>query len=164
MTKTRENIKIAFEGEAKAVVRLLAFAEKAEKEGIPQIAKLFRAVSMAEMVHAKKHLRNLDLVKSTEENLQASFESETTVHEVYYPDFIKQAVEDGSKAAEIAFMQSRDTEEYHARLYKNAMQNLMEERDTDYFVCTVCGHVADGKAPDNCPVCQAPKDKYMSVT
>ena len=163
MGKTDENIKTAFTGEAKAVVRLQAFAEKADAEEMPQIAKLFRAVSLAEMVHAKKHLRNLSGIKSTEENLQASFESETTVHEVFYPDFIKQAMEDGNKAAEIAFTQSRDTEEYHARLYKNAMQNLMEERDTNYFVCSVCGYVADGEAPDNCPVCQAKKEKFMPV-
>jgi len=163
MSKTDENIKTAFVGEAKAVARLQAFAEKAEKEEMPQIAKLFRAVSLAEMVHAKKHLRNMGAIKSTEENLQAAFESETSVHEVFYPDFIKQAVEDGNKAAEIAFMQSRDAEEYHARLYKNALQDLMEERDTDYFVCSVCGYVADGEAPDACPVCQAKKEKFLPV-
>ena len=163
MSKTDDNIKTAFIGEAKAVVRLEAFAEKAEKEDMPQIAKLFRAVGLAEMVHAKKHLRNLGLIKSTEENLQSSFESETSVHEVFYPDFIKQAMEDGNKAAEIAFTQSRDAEEYHARLYKLAMQNVMEERDTAYYVCSVCGYVADGQAPDNCPVCQAPKDKFLDV-
>ena len=161
MSKTDDNIKAAFVGEAKAVVRLEAFAEIAEKEGMPQIAKLFRAVGLAEMVHAKKHLRNLGVIHSTEENLQSSFESETSVHEVFYPDFIKQA--DGHKAAEIAFTQSRDAEEYHARLYKLAMQNFMEERDTPYFVCSVCGYVADGEAPDNCPVCRAAKDKFLEV-
>jgi rubrerythrin len=164
MSRTEENSKTAFVGEAKAVVRLQGFADQAEKEGYNQIAKLFRAISAAEMVHAKKHLRNLRIIKSTEENLKYAFESETAVGEERYPEFIRQAAEDGDKPAEIAFTQARDVEEFHAKLYKRALEFTMEEKETNYRVCTICGYVTDGEAPDNCPVCNAPKDKFIEVS
>jgi rubrerythrin len=164
MSRTEDNSKTAFVGESKAVVRLQGFAEQAGKEGYSQIAKLFRAISAAEMVHAKKHLRNLKIIKSTEENLKYAFESETAVGEEHYPEFIQQAAEDGDKAAEITFTQARDVEEFHAKLYKRALDLTMEEQESNYNVCTICGYVVDGPAPDNCPVCNAPKNKFIEVS
>jgi len=72
MSKTDENLYTAFVGEAKAAMRLLGFAEKADKEGYPQMAKLFRAIGAAERIHATKHLRLLKIIKSTEENLESN--------------------------------------------------------------------------------------------
>ena len=157
MSKTEENNRLAFEGEAKAHVRLQAFAQQAEKEGYAQIAKLFRAVAGAELVHAMRHLRNMKLVKSTEENLKYSFERETSVNEIIYPRMIKEAVEEGDKAATISFTQARDVEETHASLYKKALDHLMNEVETKYYVCGVCGYISDGGLPDACPVCGAKK-------
>jgi rubrerythrin len=160
---TEANLKTAFVGEAKASLRLLGFAEKALQEGYSQMAKLFRAISAAEQVHALKHLRLLKEIKSTEENLQKSFETETSVSENIYPEFIQVAEEEGIQAARISFSHARDAEEFHAKLYKNALEHMMEETETDYHVCGICGYVTDGQPPEKCPVCNAPRDKFKKI-
>ncbi len=164
--KTRKNLYTAFVGEAKAYHRLLAFARKAEEEGFEQIAKLFRAVAAAEGVHAERHLRLLGeaVVQDTEANLQSSFERETTVNEVYYPQFIREAGEEGEKAASLTFSQARDVEEGHAKLYKRALNALLRDETHDYYVCSVCGYVAEHEPPDQCPVCQAKREKFRVIT
>jgi len=161
--KTMQNLKIAFVGEAKASLRLAGFAEKAQEEGYQQMAHLFRAIGAAEKVHALKHLRQLGIIKSTEENLQYSFESETAVSENYYPEFIKIAEEEGDESARIGFSHARDAEGFHAKLYKNALDHMLDERETTYHVCSVCGYVHDGEPPDNCPVCNAPREKFDMI-
>jgi rubrerythrin len=162
-SKSEENVKTAFVGEAKACLRLLGYAEKAEQEGYVQMARLFRAIGAAEKIHALKHLRLLKVIKSTEENLKASFESEMSISENIYPGFIQTAEEEGNKAAQISFSHARDAEEVHAKLYKNAIDHMIEERETSYYVCQVCGYVVDGQPPDNCPVCNAPREKFIQV-
>lgn len=162
-TRTDKNLKIAYVGEAKACLRLLAYAEKAEQEGYVQMAHLFRAVSAGEKVHALKNLRLMKEIESTEENLKKSFDRETQVSQDYYPAFIQAAVEDGNKPAVAAFSQARDAEGFHAKLYKNAIEHMLEERETAYHVCTVCGYVVDGDPPDNCPVCNAPRERFEKV-
>ena len=57
------------------------------------------------------------------------------------------------------FSHSRDVEDVHANLYKKAMNHVMEERETTYYVCTVCGYVSDGACPDTCPVCSASRNQ-----
>ena len=133
------------------------------KEEYPQMARLFRAIAAAEKIHAIKHLRLLKIIRSTEENLQASFESETTVSENVYPAFIQQAETDGNKAAGISFSHARDAEEVHAKLYKKAIGHMLDESVTVYHVCDVCGYVVDGEAPDACPVCGAKKNRFFEV-
>ncbi len=165
--KTRNNLYVAFVGEAKAHHRLLAFARKADDEGYPQIAKLFRAVAAAEGVHAERHLRLLGeaVVQSTEENLQSSFERETTVNEVYYPQFIREAEEEGGeKAAVLTFSQARDVEKGHAALYKRALNSMLRDETHDYYICQVCGYVAERDVPDQCPVCGAKREQFRLVT
>lgn len=154
----------AYTGESKASLRLKVFAEKAEQEGYPQLAKLFRVISFSEELHGKRALRLLKEIKSTEENLAASFESETKVAGVAYDQFIKHAEEVGDRAASLYFSQSRDVEEIHARLYKEAMDHVLEERNTTYYVCDVCGYVSDGVALDECPVCGAKKERFVTFS
>ncbi len=163
--QTRRNIYEAFVGEAKAYHRLLAFARKAEEEDYPQIAKLFRAVAAAEGVHAGRHLRLLGeaVVRNTEENLQSSFERETTVNQVYYPQFIRAAEEEGERAAALTFSQARDVEERHAELYKRALNAMLSDETHDYYVCKVCGYVAEREAPDECPICSAKREQFHLV-
>ena len=164
--KTHDNLYVAFVGEAKAHHRLLAFARKADDEGYPQIAKLFRAVAAAEGVHVERHLRLLGeaVVQSTEENLQSSFERETTVNEVYYPQFIREAEEEGERAAVLTFSQARDVEEGHAALYKHALSAMLRDETHGYYVCQVCGYVAERDVPDQCPVCGAKRGQFRLVT
>ena len=163
--KTHDNLYVAFVGEAKAHHRLLAFARKADDEGYPQIAKLFRAVAAAEGVHAERHLRLLGeaVVQSTEENLQSSFERETSVNEVYYPQFIREAEEEGERAAVLTFSQARDVEEGHAALYKHALSAMLRDETHGYYVCQVCGYVAERDVPDQCPVCGAKRGQFRLV-
>jgi rubrerythrin len=163
--RTQRNTYAAFVGEAKAYFRLLAFARKAEAEDYAQIAKLFRAVAAAEGVHAERHLRQLGeaVVQQTEDNLSSSFERETTVNEVYYPQFIREAEEEGERAAVLSFSQARDVEEGHARLYKQAMGAMLRDENHDYYVCRVCGYIAEREAPDRCPVCNAIRDFFELV-
>jgi rubrerythrin len=152
----------AYVGEAKAALRLNIYAEKAEDEGYPQIARLFRAIALSEAIHGERCLRMLKEVGTTEANLAVSFESETQVAGVAYDNFIKQASEDGDDPAVTIFGQARDVEETHAKLYKEAMAHLMEERETTYYVCKVCGFVSDGIQPDECPICGAGKEQFVT--
>lgn len=158
----RDAIHQAYTGESKASLRLKVFAEKAQEEGYPQLAKLFRVISFSEELHGKRALKLLKEIKSTEENLADSFESETKVAGVAYDSFIKQAEESGDKASSVYFSQSRDVEEVHAKLYKEAMDHVLEERETIYYVCDVCGYVSDGVLPEECPVCGAKKDRFVT--
>jgi len=164
--RTQRNTYEAFVGEAKAYFRLLAFARKAEAEDYAQIAKLFRAVAAAEGVHAERHLRQLGeaVVQQTEDSLSSSFERESTVNEVYYPRFIREAEEEGERAAALVFSQARDVEEGHAMLYKQAMGAMLRDESHDYHVCKVCGYIAEREAPDRCPVCNAKRDRFELVT
>jgi rubrerythrin len=163
MDKIKDALNQAYVGEAKAALRLKVYAEKAEQEGYKQIARLFRVIAFSEEIHGKRALRVLKEIKSTQENLAASFESETKVAEVAYNQFVKMAEEAGDQGALLHFSQSRDVEETHARLYKNAMGDFMEERETNYWVCKVCGYVSDGSLPEECPVCGARKEQFTPV-
>ena len=158
--RIQEALHREYEGEAEAVVRLWAYAKKAEEEGYPQIAKLFRAISISEEIHSERALKMLQEISFTEENLKAGFESEARIAKVAYEEFLKLAGEVGDKPASVFFSQARDVEEVHARLYKEAMSHLMEERQTTYYSCQVCGYVSDGVLPDECPVCSASKEKF----
>ena len=160
--KIREALREAYVGEAKAALRLSMFADKAEQEGYPQIARLFRVIAFSEEIHGKRALRVLKEIKTTEENLAESFESEKTVAEIAYDRFVKMAEQAGDKQALLHFSQSRDVEETHAKLYKQAMNHFMEERQTVYHVCKVCGYVADGVLPEECPVCAAKQDQFTT--
>ena len=161
MDKIQEALNQAYIGEAKAALRLKVYAQKAKDEGYKQMARLFRVIAFSEEIHGARALRVLKEVKSTEENLAASFESEKKVTEIAYDSFVKLAEEAGDKAALLHFSQSRDVEETHAKLYKQAMADFMEERETSYFVCKVCGYVADGTLPDECPICGAKKEQFV---
>ena len=158
--KIRESLKRAFDGEAKASVRLKVFADKADKEGYPQIAELFRVIAASEEIHGMRALRLLRDIGSTEENLAASFESEESVARVAYNEFIREAMEAGNKAATIYFTQSRDVEETHAKLYKEALNFMSSDREASYYLCGFCGYVSADTLPDTCPVCGAKKEKF----
>jgi len=161
-TKTLKNLKVGFVAESQAHQRNLAFALKAEQEGYPQMARLFRAVAEAEGIHAFNHLRLLGGVDSTQENLEAAFERENLASNTY-PQFIKEANEEGNADVARVFSYSRDVEKGHAKLYKKALERMIQETDTDYYVCGVCGYVSDGELPDECPICGAPREKFRRV-
>ncbi|MCG8615018.1 MAG: rubrerythrin family protein [Desulfobacterales bacterium] len=163
--KTKKNVYDAFIGEAKAYFRLLAFAEKADAEEEPQIALLFRAIAEAEKVHATRHLNLMKdiLVKDTDTNLEACFQQEKSISENTYPEFIKDAEDEGETQAATVFSHARDAESYHAKLYERAIYNVIKDVVKAYHVCKVCGYVTDKKVPKKCPICGAPPEKFMTV-
>ncbi len=162
--RTANNVHKAYVEEAKAHVRVLKFSERAKIDGIPQIAHMFRAVAVSERVHSGRHYGLLEGgVGDTDENLGRAFHSETGIAEVEYRRMLAEAHEDGEKVAALIFSQARDVEESHAGLYRRAMDRVIWERSTAYQICTVCGYVADGGAPDNCPICGADRSQFQTV-
>lgn len=161
--RTEKNVTAAFVGEARAFQRLLMYATRADREGLPQIAKLFRAVAVSEGVHARRHFALLERVADTQTNLERAFESEELVNGVYYPRMLAEAHDDEEKGAALVFTQARDVEEGHAKLYKAALEHLMEDEEQDYSVCTVCGYVLEGEATEPCPACNAPASRFLPV-
>ena len=162
-TKTLNNLKAGFVAESQAHQRNLAFALKAEQENFTQVAKLFRAIAEAEGIHSYHHLRLLGGVSDTQENLEAAFERENLAGKTY-PQFIREATEEGNDGVARIFSFSRDVEAGHAKLYKKALEHMVRETDTSYYVCSVCGYVSDGDLPDQCPICGAPKEKFRLVS
>lgn len=164
MSQTIENLKAAFAGESQANRKYLAFAQKADEEGYPQIARLFRAAAHAETIHALNHLRALGEVKSTAENLQAAIGGENYEVVSMYPDFIKAAEEEGEKRALTSFTWAWEVEKVHEKLYRQALESLSKEMaQVDYYVCPVCGYVHIGSAPERCPVCNTPGKRFELI-
>jgi rubrerythrin len=139
------------------------FAKKAEQEDLPQIAHLFRAVAAAESVHSRRHFTLLESVADTQTNLERAFQTENTVNGIHYLKMLQEAEEDGEETATLVFSQARDVEGFHAKLYKKALDHLIAQRSTEYYVCTVCGYVAEREPPENCPVCDAPKERFQKT-
>ena len=161
---TKENLEAAFAGESQANRKYLAFAKKADEDGSPQIAKLFRAAADAETVHAHNHLNVLEGVGSIEENLKAAIAGELYEYEKMYPKFIEEAKNEQQREALISFVRANKVEQTHHDLYKKALENLGQNEEVDYYVCQVCGHTAEGEAPEACPVCGQPQERFNRIT
>ena len=166
MNNTQENLQSAFAGESQANRKYLFFAEKAEKGGHPQIARLFRAVAEAETVHARNHIGALGSIKSAKDNLAAAISGENYEFTQMYPGFIEQAKAEGNRRAEITFDYANKVEKIHHRLYQKALDALdagQQPEDKPYFVCQVCGYTAAGDAPEKCPICGASHANFKEV-
>ncbi|NYB52251.1 MAG: rubrerythrin family protein [Methanobacteriaceae archaeon] len=160
---TIDNLKEAFAGESQANRKYLAFARKADEEGYPQVAKLFRAAAEAETVHAHNHLMVMEGIKSTAENLQEAISGEIEEFEAMYPDFIKEAQQEGNKNAVWTFDVANQVEKIHAVLYQKALDALGNNEEVDYYVCGHCGNTVENEAPDICPICGALKKDFMKI-
>lgn len=163
---TADNLKEAFAGESQANRKYLAFAKKAEADGYPHIAKLFRAAAEAETVHAHAHFRVMKGVGSTLENLEAAIAGEGYECQKMYPEFLKAAEAEKNQPAVISFKNALAVEATHHKLYSDALAMLKAGKDlpaASIYVCPVCGHTVIGGAPEKCPVCSAPKDKFFEV-
>ncbi len=163
---TKDNLQEAFAGESQANRRYLAFAKKAEADGFPQVAKLFRAAAEAETIHAHTHLRAMDGIKSTEENLKTAVAGEHYEYTDMYPNFLKNSQEEGEKRAEVGFKNACDAEEVHYQLYKQALEIVQSGKDLEsksIYLCPVCGNLEIGELPEKCPICNVPKEKFVEV-
>lgn len=158
--KTLNNLMEAFAGEAQANRKYLAYAKKAEKDGKTNAAKLFRAASDAETLHALKHFEVAGKIGSTEDNLKDAVAGETSEFTDMYPDFVKEAESDGNKAALMSFSFAMKAEEVHAKLYKEALENIDQTEEVFYYLCPVCGNIEKSR-PDKCSICGVPGDMFI---
>jgi rubrerythrin len=160
---TMDNLKEAFAGESQANRKYLAFAKKADDEGYAQVAKLFRAAADAETVHAHAHLRVMKGVGGTDENLKEAISGETEEFKAMYPRMMEEAKAEGENAAHNSFANANAVEEIHAGLYKKALDDLGSNKETDYYVCQICGNTVEGEPPDKCPICASPKKMFIKI-
>ena len=165
MTTTLDNLAEAFAGESQANQKYRAFAKQAEQDGFPHVAQLFRTTAEAERIHAEGHLRALEGVGSTAQNLEAAIAGETHEFTVMYPPMLRQAEQDGNKATRM-FGYAVKAEAVHARLYAIALEAVTRGADlteTEFYLCPVCGHVEFGKPTQPCPICGAKAERFTKV-
>lgn len=165
MADTKTNLKEAIAGESQANQKYRAFAKKAEKEGLRNIARLFRTAAEAESIHAEGHLNAADMIKSTVENLEAAISGETHEYTEMYPPMVKQAELEGHKAKRM-FDYAQKVEEVHARLYRMALEAAKKGedlKDAEFYLCPVCGHIEIGKPKEPCFVCGVKPEKFVLV-
>jgi len=166
MGKTVEDLQAAFAGESQANRKYLAFAKKADAEGLTQVAKLFRAAAAAETVHAHNHLRALDGVGSTVDNLNAAIAGENYEWVTMYPEFIQDAEAESMKRALSSFKFAWEVEKVHEELYRKALTAMQAQQPlqaVDYYVCPICGFTHEGPLQGNCPVCKTSADKFERI-
>jgi rubrerythrin len=165
MADTIENLKEAFAGESQASQKYLAFSRKAEKDGLPNIARLFRTAAQAERIHAEGHFMALEGIGSTADNLQAAIDGETYEFTKMYPPMIEKAEAEGHKAKRMFNFASK-AEAVHAGLYRQALEAAKKGEDlavSEIYLCPICGHIEFGKAPDVCPICNVKGDQFIQV-
>ncbi|MCB1151723.1 rubrerythrin family protein [bacterium] len=162
---TETNLKDAFAGESQAHMKYLAFAEKAEKDGFPKVALLFRAISYAEQVHAHNHLKVLEGVGDTAANIQAAMAGEVFEVDEMYPAYDAVAALQEEKGALRSIHYALEAEKGHVDLYAEALDAVKGGNDIEtesVYVCPVCGHTHAGKPEERCPVCNVPPEKYVA--
>ncbi len=160
---TEANLKAAFAGESQAHMKYLAFAEKAEREGLPEVARLFNAIAYAERVHAINHLKELGGISDTVTNLGEAMGGENYEVDEMYPAFEAVAKLQEEKGALRSIFYALEAEKIHEVMYGDAQETVKAGSDIaaqKVFVCTVCGHTVFGEAPDRCPICKALQKKY----
>ncbi len=178
--KTLADLMTAYNGESNAHAKYLAYAKKADEEGYGKVASLFRAAADAEGIHLKNHAEvikgmggtpkadiKLPEIKSTKENLEDALKGETYERITMYPEFIEQAKKDNNNAAVRTFTYAKFAEAEHAKLYKEALDNLesWKGENTDFYVCPTCGYTVDGKPSfEFCPVCATPAKDYKRIS
>ncbi|MBP2134287.1 rubrerythrin [Methanomicrobium sp. W14] len=164
---TMDNAKAAFAGESQANRKYSNFSDKAAADGFPNVAKLFKAASEAEAIHAKRLLFAMNMVGTTEENLKGAVSGETEEYESMYPSFIKMAEEEKDKSdAKAVFTHAMKAEEVHAKKYSQALEAVSKGKDLSIkviFLCPVCGNIEFDSAPEKCPICGVPKRMFKEI-
>ncbi len=163
---TMDNLQAAFAGESQANRKYLAFAKKADQDGLPQVAKLFRAAAEAETIHAHAHLRVMGGIKDTVANLEEAIAGEAYEFKTMYPEFLAEAQTEGNKPAEFSFKNALAVEEVHHDLYSKALAAVQAGSDLPaaaIYVCPVCGNTVEGSSPDKCEVCGVLGERFAEI-
>ena len=167
MSESEKNLAAAFAGESQANRKYLAFAKKADEDGQPGVAKLFRAAAAAETIHAHNHFDVLGGVKATLENLKAAYEGEHYEFSTMYPEFLAKSKEEKNGAATKSFHWANEVEKVHGELYQGAIKALESGdklAEKDYYICDKCGYTVGDAAPDKCPVCGHKKEHFFMAS
>ena len=163
---TTQNLVEAFAGESQANQKYRAFAKKAEQEGLPNVARLFRTAAEAERVHAEGHLKAMSGIGSTAENLRSAIDGETYEFTTMYPPMLETAAAEGHRA-KVMFGYAMKAEAVHAEIYRLALEAVERGEDlaqTEFYVCPICGHVEMGAPPERCPICGTAAAKYATAS
>ena len=166
MSNTIDDLNSAFTGESQASCKYLAFAKKADADGFAQIARLFRAAAQAEIIHAHNHLKAMEGVRSTMENLQAAIEGENNEVLSMYPPMLAEAESEGHSRGARSFKWALEVEKIHEALYRKALESLGKGKDAphvSYYVCPICGFTHEGPLEGRCPVCNTPGEKFECI-
>ncbi len=164
--ETEKNLQEAFAGESQANRKYTFFAEKADKEGHPQVARLFRATAEAETVHARNHLEALDAIGSTKDNVMAASLGEHYEFTKMYPGFIERAAQEENESAQLSFGLAHKVEQIHFGYFEETLKKINEggqSKDETYFVCQFCGNTVTGEAPEKCPICGFPRNQFKQI-
>ena len=162
---TKANLKDALAGESQASVKYLAFAAKAEKEGKPNIARLFEAISYAERVHATNHLQELGAIGDTVANLQTAMDGENFEVEEMYAAYLAAAELQEEKGAKRSMTYAIEAEKIHSDMYGDALKKAKAGEDIDIdkvYICPICGFTHIGDPPDRCPVCNMKRERFKA--
>lgn len=163
---SKDDLAEAFSGESQANRKYLAFGERAEKDGFPVVARLFRGVAAAEAIHAASHLRAMDGVSETAANLAEAMAGEHHEFTEMYPPMVAAAKAEGDTRAERSMTHALEVEKVHHALFQRALEAVkggLDLADAPVRICPVCGHTVVGDAPDQCPVCKAKGERYIAV-
>jgi rubrerythrin len=161
---TKANLEAAFAGESQAHMKYKIFADKAEQEGYPEVASLFRAISYAEQVHATNHFQQLQGIGDTGSNLGAAIGGENYENTEMYPAFNAVAKLQGEKGAMLSIHYALEAEKIHEAMYGEAkalVENGQDRQAQPVYICPICGYTVIGDPPDKCPVSQTSKDKFV---
>lgn len=163
---TKENLMAGFAGESQANRKYDSFSDKAAEEGFKNVAKLFKAASRAEEIHARRHLQVYGIPK-TMDNLSTAIAGETEEFTHMYPGFIKESQAEGNDDATRSFTFAMKAEQVHAGLYEKALASVKAGKDlesSEIYLCPTCGNVVLDTPPGSCPICGVPGKKFIEIT
>lgn len=175
---TSDNLRSAFGGESQAHMRYLIWGDVAEKEGFPNVKRLFHATSDAERVHATLHFKALrDVsgdfavtsmagfgINSTSENLEGAKNGEIFESTQMYPAYIAVAEMQDEKEAVKAMKYAVAAEKVHAERYQTAKDAVDSGKDLDVekiILCPVCGYITFDDSEEVCPICGTKKAAFV---
>jgi rubrerythrin len=161
---TNKDLTEAFAGESQAHMKYMIFSDVAAKEGKKNIARLFKAIACAEQIHATNHYRTMGEIKTTPENLQAGIDGEHYEVNEMYPAYLAVSKLQEEKDATRSFHGALEAEKIHEVMYSDAKKLADKGEDIDVgkiYICSVCGYTTTNQAPEKCPICGAPKSKFI---
>jgi rubrerythrin len=161
---TRSFLEDAFAGESKAHMKYLIFAEKAEKDGLVNLARMYKAIAHAEFTHARNHFKALGYLGSTVENLKSGADGENFEIEEMYPVYKNSSEFQTESEAVRSCHFALEAEKIHEKMYLDAIEVVKDGndiKDSDFYICNICGYTTEDNLPEKCPVCGASKELFM---